>query len=137
MDGIEWRITGSMLLNVCQQFQPFIRRDGVAPFERADSVPARRSAERRLVGPPAANPDGNARRLNGCRPEGHFFYIVLVVLVAEWLSRPQASQNLQPFIEPPGTRFGIGRLVEETKIPLGRVAQPNSKDEPSVRESVY
>ena len=67
---------------------PFIRGKRGAPFTRANAIPACGAYERGPVGPPAANPDWNARRLPGARCKADLVYVVLFACVAKRLAAP-------------------------------------------------
>lgn len=110
-----------------------------------DSVPARRSAERRLLGPCPGNPDRDARRLARARQKwgGVHFWPTRPKSPCSGRSGPRAGlarpstawSAARPLIEHCPTRTRVRLLTQVIPLPRSG-ANPDAEDQPAVREVV-
>src|SRR5437868_1806643 len=101
------------------------RAIGVAdPLEgRKHAVEAGRAPKRPAGGPAAAGPDRDPRALARARLEHGLLHGVVPPGEREWLSAPQAANDLQTFVEAIGPHARIGILAERGVVLARRRAQ--------------
>ena len=89
---------------------------------RDETVPKERTGEGLRLRPDPDDPERHAGLLHRRRPKRHRVHLEVLALEGERLSRHEAGQHLQAFVETGGARLEVHRLADfvETAVILGR-----------------
>src|SRR5207247_3973184 len=87
-------------------------REGATALLRVDPIELCSTAKGLFVRPDARDPDRDARLLKGCGQKLHLRELIMLSLVAAFLTTPQARQDGKTLIELLSMNSGISSLAE-------------------------